>query len=146
LTASTAQPVYSGTPTRKQVLLGHVIVTKTTSPTVTDDDMAIPQDWRNDDRLSHPTLGHKEHGRTLCIHSLAVLPAFQRRGLGKLLLRSYIQRIEGSGVADRIAMISHEHLLPFYEGLGFEKKGPSKAQFGGGNWTDLVLELKNAPQ
>lgn len=29
-------------------------------------------------------------------------------------------------------------LVPYYEKLGFVSKGPSKAQFGGGGWFDMV--------
>ena len=42
VTAATSAPVYSGAPKRKSVLLGHIIATKTTNPTVTDKDMQIP--------------------------------------------------------------------------------------------------------
>lgn len=147
-TASTAQPVYSGTPARKQILLAQIIATKTDNPTVHDGDMEMPPNWDSKDstQTSDPSLGHKEHGRTLCIHSLAVLPAFQKKGLARLLMRSYIQRMESSAVADRIAILSHEPLVGFYESLGFENRGPSKAQFGGGDWVDLVLEFKNQVQ
>jgi hypothetical protein len=31
-----------------------------------------------------------------------------------------------------------QHLVPFYEKMGFVSKGPSKAQFGGGGWVDMV--------
>ncbi|PNS16331.1 Histone acetyltransferase Tip60 [Sphaceloma murrayae] len=164
-TAATAVPVYSGTPERKSILLGHVIATKTTNPVVHDEDMELPPKWRQDHQrgIDSPstvtpagtprlgaegseqpaTPGHKEHGRTICIHSLAVLPDFQGRGLGRLLLRSYIQRMESSGVADRIAIIAHKELVGFYEGMGFESRGQSKVTFGNGNWVDLVLDLKN---
>ncbi|KXT01180.1 hypothetical protein AC578_592 [Pseudocercospora eumusae] len=135
-TAATAQPVYSGAPERKSVLMGHIVATKTTSLTVTDSDMAIPTPDNPD-----PKLGHKEEGRTVCIHSLAVLPEYQKRGLGQTLMKAYLQRIESHGVADRAALIAHEHLIPYYEKLGFENKGPSKAQFGGGGWFDMIKEL-----
>jgi len=140
VTVPTSQPVYSGTPQRKQVLLGHVIATKTTNETVHDDDMGLPDDWSS----SAPAVGHQKAGRTVCIHSLAILPAFQRQGLGRMLLKSYIQRIESAGLADRIAIISHEPLVGFYESFGFESKGQSKVQFGGGGWTDMVLEFKSS--
>lgn len=57
-------------------------------------------------------------------------------------MKSYINRMETSGVADRIALIAHDDFLPFYESLGFVNKGKSKAQFGGGGWTDMVSWLK----
>lgn len=138
VTAQTASPVYSGAPERKAVLLGHIVSTKTTNPSVTDDDMNIPSSDNPD-----PKLGHKEEGRTVCIHSLAVLPEYQKRGLGKTLMMAYIQRMETHGVADRLALIAHEELIPYYEGLGFENKGKSEAQFGGGGWFSLVRELRS---
>lgn len=102
--------------------------------------MAVPED---SSKATDPKIGHKEQGRTLCIHSLAVLPAYQKRGLGKTLLKAYIQRMESQGVADRIALIAHDELIPYYEALGFRSLGKSKAQFAGGGWTDMVRDLAN---
>lgn len=82
--------------------------------------------------------GHKEDGRTIAVHSLAVLPEYQGRGLGKTLVRAFLQRLESQGVGDRCALLSHEGLVPYYESLGFENKGRSEASFGGGGWFDLV--------
>lgn len=139
MTVPTAQPVYSGTPDRKQVLLAHVIATKTTNATLTDDDMAMPEAG------TRSTKGHKESGRTVCVHSLAVLPAFRYQGLGSLLMKSYIQRIESAGLADRMALIAHDQLINFYEKLGFKNQGKSQAQFGGGGWYDMVCFLIGSP-
>lgn len=136
-TAETAAPVYSGAPQRKLVLLGHIVATKTTNNTVTDNDMEIPTSDPPD-----PKLGHKEAGRTICIHSLAVLPEYQGRGLGKTLMKAYLQRMESHGVADRTALIAHEGLIPYYEGFGYVNKGKSAVKFGGGGWFDMVKELK----
>ncbi|KAK4499545.1 hypothetical protein PRZ48_010061 [Zasmidium cellare] len=136
-TGETSAPVYSGAPERKAVLLGHIVATKTTTLVVTDEDMAYPTAENPD-----PKLGHKEEGRTVCIHSLAILPQYQGKGLGKTLLKAYLQRIENQSVADNAALIAHEHLIPYYEKLGFENKGQSKAQFGGGGWYDMVKQLQ----
>ena len=87
------------------------------------------------------TPGHHENGRTIAVHSLAVLSAYQARGLGKIVMKSYIQRMESSGIADRISLLAHEGLVRFYEGLGFENKGPSEVKFGGGRWTNMVHNL-----
>lgn len=137
MTAGPSAAVYSGAPQRKAVLLGHIIATKTASPTVTDDDMAVPAAGQADSKL-----GHKEHGRTICIHSLAVLPEYQHRGLGKTLVKAYLQRMESHAVADRAALIAHDHLIPFYEQFGFVNKGASAAQFGGGGWFDMVKDFE----
>lgn len=135
-TATAAQPVTSNDPDRKSVLLAHCVATKTSNQTVLDDDMELPSDW--EDLNSTSTSGHNDDGRTVCIHSLAVLPAYQGKGLGSTLMKAYIQRIEQSQVADRIALLAHGKLVNFYKTFGFVEKGPSKAQFGGGNWVDMV--------
>lgn len=136
-TAATSTPVYSGAPDRKAVLLGHIIATKTTNDTVTDDDMALPPQGSTD-----PKLGHKEAGRTVCIHSLAVLPDYQGKGLGSTLIKAYLDRMETQDVVDSAALIAHDYLIPYYEKFGFVNKGKSKAQFGGGGWYDMVKELQ----
>lgn len=53
-------------------------------------------------------------------------------------MKSYEQRMETSGVADRIALVAHEHLVRMYERMGFVDKGRSPVTFGGGGWTSLV--------
>jgi ribosomal protein S18 acetylase RimI-like enzyme len=138
-TAATSAPVYSGAPKRKAVLLGHIVATMTDNQVVTDNDMHIPSHADP----PNPDFGHKENGRTVCIHSLAVLPDYQGKGLGTTLMKAYLDRLENQDVADRVALISHEHLVPFYENLGFSKVGESKAEFGGGGWIDMVAELKS---
>lgn len=139
-TYESSGPVYSGHPERKVVLLGHIVATKTTNPVVTDDDMHIPAHADP----PNPSFGHKEEGRTVCIHSLAVLPAYQKMGLGTTLMKAYIERLRHQDVADRAALLAHGPLIGFYEQFGFVKKGESKAQFGGGGWHDMVLDLKAA--
>ena len=87
------------------------------------------------------TPGHHENGRTIAVHSLAVLPAYQGRGLGKTVMKSYVQRMETSGIADRISLLAHEGLIKFYQSLGFDDKGPSDVTFGGGGWTNMVYNM-----
>jgi ribosomal protein S18 acetylase RimI-like enzyme len=89
------------------VLLGHIVATQSFDTVVTDAAMDYPADWVS----AHPaaaTVGHRDGGRTICIHSLAVLPSFQSRGLGRTLMTAYMQQMGGAGIADRIALIAHE--------------------------------------
>jgi len=123
------------------VLLGHVVAAKILDPIVTDDSMACPSDWEKDHSIVSK-LGHQEGGRTIAVHSVAVLPHFQGHGLGRILMMAYMQQMNGAGIADRLALIAHDHKIQWYEKLGFTDKGNSKAQFGGGGWYDLVYELK----
>jgi GNAT superfamily N-acetyltransferase len=89
------------------VLLGHVISTKTSTPVVTDASMDIPRDWQSE----HPApseVGHDEDGRTIVLHSVAVAPQVQGRGLGRVLVLAYMQHMNGAGIADRLVLIAHD--------------------------------------
>ena len=79
-----------------------------------------------------------QDGRTIIVWSLGVLPTYQGRGLGKVLLRSYQQRMSTSGIADRITLFAHDSLVSMYERIGFENKGKSRIEYAGGGWSDLV--------
>lgn len=105
--------------------------------------MDFPKDWKtNKSSIAKPgekePLGHQEVGGTICIHSLAVLPAYQHMGIGSVLLRSYIQRIKDAKIADRLALLAHEDMKKFYARFGFDDMGPSQASFGGGGWNNMV--------
>lgn len=56
-------------------------------------------------------------------------------------MKSYQQRMETSGVANRIALLAHDHLVNMYEGMGFEGKGKSDVRLAGGGWNSLVSEI-----
>lgn len=69
--------------------------------------MSVPENWDS----SHPVptkRGHQEAGRTIVLHSVAILPALQGRGLGRVLMMAYIQNMNGAGIADRLALIAHD--------------------------------------
>ena len=118
-------------------LAAYVIATQSDSEVVTDESMGFPEDWH---LKTHSTSvqGHQEGGRSILIHSLAVSKPYQGIGLGSIILKAYLQRMESSGIADRTALIAHDHVIKFYEKLGFENKGESKCKFGSGGWYDMV--------
>lgn len=68
-------------------------------------------------------------------------PDFQKHGLGKVLLLSWVQRIRDLGTGKRIALLCRERLVPWYESAGFKCVGPSKCKYGGGGWMDMVMEF-----
>jgi len=142
-TLSTGRPVETS---RKNgaisVLLGHVIATKTTDSTASDQSMDYPKDWASENPTPS-TAGHQEGGRTIVLHSVAILPELQSRGLGRILVTAYVQQMNGAGIADRLALIAHDHKVGWYEKIGFSNKGKSETAFGDGNWTDLIFELKS---
>lgn len=120
------------------MLLAHVVVTLTTNDTVLDSDMALPSDWNSPIPTADPSAGHKPEGRTIALHSFAVLPTLRGRGLGGTLLRGWIQMMRASKIADSIALLTYERLIPLYEKFGFTCMGKSDATYGGEQWYDLV--------
>ncbi|KAG0649432.1 Arylalkylamine N-acetyltransferase [Hyphodiscus hymeniophilus] len=142
-TIPTGHPVETSRPNGAIcVLIGHVVAAKTNDLSATDKSMDFPKDW-DSEHPSKSDLGHQEAGRTIVLHSVAVLPQFQGRGLGRVLLQAYIQQMNGAGIADRLVLIAHDHKVGWYERFGFQNRGRSKAQFGGGEWYDMVYELKS---
>lgn len=69
--------------------------------------MDFPKDWDASDPKSS-ALGHQEGGRTIVLHSVAILPGFQGRGIGQTLTKAYVQQMTGAGIADRMALIAHD--------------------------------------
>lgn len=129
-------------PKPRPELVAHVIATRTKAPRVTDAAMSLPPNWetqgKNSDDCDELEPGHHEWGRTICVHSLAVVPEHQGKKIGSTLMKSYVQRIKEAEIADRIALLAHDDMIGFYENIGFENRGPSKCQFGGGGWSDMV--------
>jgi ribosomal protein S18 acetylase RimI-like enzyme len=83
------------------------VAAKTNAPLATDGSMDFPKDWDAPNPESS-TLGHQEGGRTIVLHSVAILPGFQGRGIGQTLTKAYVQQMTGAGIADRLALITHD--------------------------------------
>lgn len=105
-TYKTAKPVETGrNDGAVSVLFAHIVSTRTSGAIVTDDAMDYPRDFRTS-KPNKTGLGHLEEGRTVALHSLAVHPKLQGCGLGKLIMKSYMQQINNSGTANRISLIA----------------------------------------
>lgn len=111
-TLSTAHPVETDRPDQaKSVLLGHIVATASHSESVLNSDMEVPAHWRTVEGKNSDK-GHVEGGHTICLHSLAILPKLQGCGLGKLVMKSFLQQMQIMG-ARRVALICQEvRLLP----------------------------------
>lgn len=89
---------------------------------------------------------HVPGGYSVCIHSVCVSGDHQRKGIGSALIKEYIAHLErgntdGSWSYRRILLITHDHLRPFYESVGFEWLGKSDVVHGSKPWYEMRKDL-----
>ncbi|KAF4444487.1 acetyltransferase [Fusarium acutatum] len=138
-----SRPVESGRcDGAKHVMFAHVLATLGTHPVVTDADMAMPENWRDSKASKGSPLGHQSSGRTICLHSFIVCPEVQGVGIGKTVMKSYLELMNASGMADRVAIICQPYAIQFYKCFGFKDLGPSTEALAGQGWHAMVLELR----
>lgn len=108
--------------------------------------MGMPENWQSLP-INEPVIvegqviGNDPTGENIAVHSVVTIPEFQGKGIGKALVKAYIDHIKGmesgSGVRS-VVLIAHGYLVGFYEQAGFEDRGVSECRFAGGVWVDLV--------
>jgi ribosomal protein S18 acetylase RimI-like enzyme len=86
-------------------------------------------------------IGHDADGRNMVIFALAVLPEFQKRGIAKRLVQRFIEEA-GRNKKEKIFLMCKQHLIAYYEGLGFSHMGLSRSTHGGAEWHEMCLSLK----
>ncbi len=87
------------------VLVGHTVATRCTTPVVTDDSMHVPAGWESSVPPPPSPDGHQPNGHTVALHSLAIVPAAQGRGLGTRLMRAYVAAL-GQETAPKVARVA----------------------------------------
>lgn len=86
--------------------------------------------------LTHESMSqHVPGSATICIHSVCVAASQRNKGLGLAMLEEYIKRAEqaratGAQTWERIVLIAHQELIPFYEKAGFKNLGKSSVVHG----------------
>lgn len=75
-------------------------------------------------------------GKHLCVLSVAVSPSARSNGIGKALMEALIHQAEQDGLSS-IILMCEEHLIAFYQRLGFRYLGPSKSAHGGIAWHEM---------
>ncbi|KAH7890397.1 acyl-CoA N-acyltransferase [Phlebopus sp. FC_14] len=92
--------------------------------------------------LTHASMStHVPGSSSVCLHAVTVLPAYRREGIGSALLEEYMKRLALSKAYERILLITHQELVPFYQGVGFEYVGPSPVQHGSQPWFEMRKAL-----
>ncbi|KAL6795189.1 hypothetical protein J3E68DRAFT_403556 [Trichoderma sp. SZMC 28012] len=129
----------------RRLMFVHIIATLGCSPVVTDEDMDYPKNWlkmlHGDEISPSELVGHRPEGRTVCIHSIAVCPRLQGLGLGTATLKSYVQRLNSAGLADRVALICRKSETRFFQKCGFRNIGRSDTKTLPGEFYNMVFDL-----
>ncbi|MBJ6363690.1 GNAT family N-acetyltransferase [Paenibacillus sp. GCM10012307] len=81
-----------------------------------------------------------ESGMRFCVLTVAVDASYQRLGIGRELMIRLIQTCRQEGL-EAIILMCEQHLIAFYEQLGFAYRGESSSQHGGIKWHELSLDL-----
>ena len=85
-------------------------------------------------------IGHDPHGRNMVIFALAVLPEFQKRGIAKRLMLRFIEDASRNK-KEKVFLMCKQHLIAYYEGLGFAHVGLSRSTHGGAQWHEMCYSI-----
>lgn len=85
-------------------------------------------------------IGHHPDGRNMVVFALAVLPEYQKQGIARQLMARFVEEARQRG-KENILLLCKQHLIPYYERLGFSHGGLSKSTHGGAEWHEMRLEL-----
>ena len=94
---------------------------------VITDDLFLPQ-------------GHEPDGKNQMIFGLAVLPRYQRQGIGAALMEHMNAYCRQTNMQNLI-LTCKEEKLKYYSKFGFENIGISASVHGGAVWNDMILTL-----
>lgn len=84
--------------------------------------------------------GAELDGRYLCVLSVAVDGTRRRQGIGNALMEALIRQAKADGL-EMVVLMCEEHLIEFYERLGFRHEGRSASEHGGLHWHEMKLRL-----
>ena len=107
-------------------IIGMVNGCASTQGTITDD-LFKPQ-------------GHEPSAKNQMIFGLAVLPQYQRQGIGAALMEHMIAYCKETKM-EKLILTCKQEKLAYYSKFGYQNKGISTSTHGGSVWYDMVLTL-----
>jgi ribosomal protein S18 acetylase RimI-like enzyme len=101
---------------------------------------ATDKDDISDEELKQ-LIGHDPDGKNMVVFALAVLPEFQKRGIARQLMARFVEEARELK-KENILLLCKQHLIAYYERLGFGHVGLSKSTHGGAEWHEMQLALR----
>ena len=92
------------------------------------------------DELYHDTSRHIPDGAYQTVFGLDVLPEYRKHGIGAQLIRHHVETARQRGKKG-VVLTCKDHMIRFYERMGFVCKGVSASEHGGAKWNDMVNEF-----
>ena len=100
---------------------------------------ATDKDDISDEELKQ-LIGHDPAGKNMVVFALAVLPDFQKQGIARALMSRFVGEARERGKGN-ILLMCKQHLIDYYERMGFDHSGLSKSTHGGAEWHQMRLGL-----
>lgn len=79
---------------------------------------------------------HDPDGKNIMLLGLDVLPEYRRQGLGRELVRQYLQRERGKG-REMLLLTCLESKVEMYKKFGFTDRGIADSTWGGEEWHEM---------
>lgn len=100
---------------------------------------ATDKDDISDEELKQ-LIGHDPNGKNMVIFALAVLPEFQKQGISRQLMAKFVEEARARK-KENVLLLCKQHLIAYYERLGFDHVGLSRSRHGGAEWHEMRLDL-----
>jgi len=85
-------------------------------------------------------IGHDPAGKNMVVFALAVLPEFQKQGIARRLISTFVEEARQRG-QEHVLLLCKRHLIAYYETMGFSHMGLSRSTHGGAEWHAMRLSL-----
>lgn len=101
---------------------------------------ATDKDDISDEELKQ-MIGHHPAGKNMVVFALAILPAFQKQGIARQLMARFVEEARAKQ-KQNVLLMCKQHLVAYYEKMGFQHLGLSKSTHGGAEWHEMRLVLR----
>ena len=85
-------------------------------------------------------IGHDPDGRNMVVFALAVLPEYRGQGIARQLMARFIEEARKLE-KEKVLLMCKQHLIAYYQSMGFEHAGMSQSTHGGAEWHEMRLRL-----
>lgn len=101
---------------------------------------ATDKDDLSDEELKQ-LIGHDPDGKNLVVFALVVLPEFQKQGIANQMMTRFVEEAR-TRKKENVLLMCKQHLIAYYERMGFAHVGLSRSTHGGAEWHEMRLTLE----